>query len=459
MSMRVTFWGAAETVTGSRFLVESSLARVLVDCGLFQGVKRLRQMNWEPFPVDPASLDAVVLTHAHIDHSGYLPGLVRHGFRGHIWCTPATAALVRILLPDTAHLQEEDARYANKRCSSRHHPALPLFTQDDAKRALKRLRAHPVGSAFEVAEGIEVRFSPAGHILGAASVWVSDGGRSVLFSGDLGRSDDPIMLPPAPPPSADHIVVESTYGDRAHSDADAAESLADAVNSTVSRGGIVLVPVFAVGRAQTVLHLLAGLRREGRIPSVPTFLNSPMAVSATQLFLDSDAEHRLDARQLAELSNGVHLVRSVEDSKRLTTRRGPMIVLSASGMLAGGRVLHHLYQVAPNDRNAILLAGFQAAGTRGEALLRGATMLRVFGEDVPVRARVVLVDSLSAHADGDELVAWLASGPRAPAAVSVVHGEARAADTLRRRIRHELGWPAAVPSAGDTVVVEASAKL
>jgi len=453
MSMRVTFWGAAETVTGSRFVVDTGSARVLVDCGLFQGVKRLRQMNWEPFPVDPASLDAVVLTHAHIDHSGYLPGLVRNGFRGFIWSTPGTAALARILLPDTAHLQEEEARYANKRRSSRHKPALPLFTQDDAKRALKRLRPQEVGEPFAVAKGLEAQFSPAGHILGAASVLLSDGTRSVLISGDLGRSADPVMLPPAPPLAADHIVVESTYGDRAHPEADPAESLADAVNSTVGRGGIILIPVFAVGRAQTILHLLAGLRRDGRIPSVPTFLNSPMAVSATQLFLDSNAEHRLDARQLAELSEGVKMVRSVEDSKKLTARGGPMIVLSASGMLAGGRVLHHLFQVAPNHRNTILLAGFQAAGTRGEALLRGANKLRVFGEDVPIRAHVVHVDSLSAHADADELIAWLASAPKRPAAVSVVHGEAGAADTLRRRIRHELDWPAAVPRAGDTIEI------
>jgi metallo-beta-lactamase family protein len=378
---------------------------------------------------------------------------VRNGFRGHIWSTPATTALARILLPDTAHLQEEDARYANKRRSSRHQPALPLFTQEDAKRALALLRDRPVGKAFAVAKGIEARFSPAGHILGAASVWLTDGTKSVLFSGDLGRSDDPVMLPPAPPLPADHIVIESTYGDRAHPDTDPASSLANAVNTTVSRGGIVLIPVFAVGRAQTVLHLLADLRRDGRIPRVPTFLNSPMAVNATQLFLDSNAEHRLDARQLAELSAGVEMVRSVEDSKTLTTRREPMIVLSASGMLAGGRVLHHLFQVAPDHRNTIVLAGFQAAGTRGEALLHGAASLRVFGEDVPVRARVVPIDSLSAHADADELIAWLAAAPKRPGAVSVVHGEAGAADTLRRRIRHELGWPASVPRVGDSVEV------
>jgi len=458
MSMRVTFWGAAETVTGSRFLVETESARVLVDCGLFQGLKRLRLMNWDPFPVDPASLDAVVLTHAHVDHSGYLPALVRHGFDGPIWCTPGTAELARILLLDAAHLQEEDARYADKRRSSRHHPALPLFTQVDAERALERLRPHERDTPFAPAAGVEARFTSAGHILGAASVRLSDGTRSVLFSGDLGRSADLIMLPPAPPPVADHIVVESTYGDRRHPAEDPAEVLADVVTTTVRRDGIVLIPVFAVGRAQTVLHLLSRLRRDGRIPPVPTFLNSPMAVDATELFLRTRAEHRLDEREVAELCHGVELVRTVDDSKQLTARRGPMIVLSASGMLTGGRVLHHLFQVAPDRRSTIVIAGFQAAGTRGEALLHGASRLRVFGEDVPVRARVVHLDSLSAHADAGELMAWLAAAPSPPSAVSVVHGEAGAADTLRRRIGHELGWPAAVPGPGDTVDVGAPAE-
>ncbi len=451
--MRITFWGAAETVTGSRFVVETGSSRVLVDCGLFQGLKRLRELNWAKFPVDPASIDAVVVTHAHVDHTGYLPGLVRNGYRGDIWCTPSTAALADILLPDTAHLQEEEARIGNRRRSSRHHPALPLFTQDDAEAALEQIRTHPVGSPFEPAPGIEARFSSAGHILGAASAWLGDGARSVLFSGDLGRDDDPIMRPPDPPPAADHIVVESTYGNRVHPAEDPSDALAEVVTSTAAHGGIVLIPVFAVGRAQMVLHLLARLRGEGRIPPVPTFLNSPMAVDATELFLRSDGEHRLDRREIAEMCRGVELVRSVEESKALTTRGGPMIVLSASGMLAGGRVLHHLIQAAPDRRNTIVLAGFQAAGTRGEALMNGATTLRIFGEDVPVRARVVQLDSLSAHADADGLMAWLRSTPAPPAAVSVVHGEVSAAETMRRRIQHELGWPARVPAMGESVEV------
>jgi metallo-beta-lactamase family protein len=451
----ITFWGAAETVTGSRFLVEEGGVRVLVDCGLFQGVKRQRLRNWAPFPVDPASIDAVVLTHAHLDHTGYLPALVRDGFAGAVWCTPPTADLAGILLPDAAHLQEEDARYANRRGSSKHHPALPLFDRRDADRALERLCPHPIGAGFEPARGFEVRFSPAGHILGAASVWLAAGGRSVLFSGDLGRDDDLLMRPPAPPPAADHLVVESTYGNRAHPDEDVADVMAEIINRTVRRGGIVLIPVFAVGRSQAVLHLLARLRRDGAIPDVPTYLNSPMAVHATDLFLAAEGEHRLGRVELGELATNVELVRSVEDSKRLTAAHGPMIVLSASGMLTGGRVLHHLLQVAPDHRNTIVLAGYQAAGTRGEALLSGARSVRVFGEDVPVRAEVVSIESLSAHADADELMAWVGSAPEAPAGVSVVHGEPAAADALRRRIGVELGWAASVPGPGERVAVRA----
>lgn len=453
--MQLTFWGATETVTGSRFLVETDRARVLVDCGLFQGLKRLRELNWERFPVDPASIDAVVLTHAHIDHSGYLPAVVRDGFRGPIWSTTATAALAGILLKDTAHLQEDDARFANKRRSTRHQPALPLYTEADAEAALERFHTNGYSTDVEVAAGVLARFSPAGHILGASSVRLSDGQRSVLFSGDLGRADDLVMRPPAPPLAADHVVIESTYGNRTHSGEDPADVMAEIVNSTARRGGIVLVPVFAVGRAQTMLHLLARLRRDGRIPALPTFLNSPMAVDATQLFLASPDDHRLSPVEAADMCRDVELVRTVEQSKVLTTRRGPMIVLTASGMLTGGRVLHHLFQVAPDHRSTIVLAGFQAAGTRGEALANGARSLRVFGEDVPVKARVVQLDSLSAHADAEGLMAWLAASPAPPAAVSVVHGEASAADTLRRRIRLELGWPASVATLGSTVTVGA----
>lgn len=451
--MEVTFWGAAETVTGSRFVVDAAGTRVLVDCGLFQGVKRLRQQNWEGFPAPPSSIDAVVLTHAHIDHTGYLPRLVRDGFDGPIHCTDATAALAEIMLLDSAHLQEEDARYANRRGSSKHDPALPLYTQDDAARALDRIEPHAWDDVCHVGRSVEARFRRAGHILGAASVHVSDGNRSVLFSGDLGRRDDFVMHPPSALIPADRIVVESTYGNRHHPDDDPRDLLADVVSRTAARGGIVLLPVFAVGRAQTVLHLLTQLRKDHRIPELPTFLNSPMAVDVTELFLASAGDHRLSQHQLDDMQRNVELVRSVDGSKSLTTRRGPMVVLAASGMLSGGRVLHHLFQVAPDNRSTIVLAGFQAAGTRGEALVNGARSLRVFGEDVPVQADVVVLDTLSAHGDSDDLLAWLRSAPAPPSAVSVVHGEPSASDALRRRVEHELGWSAAVPAPGQTVVV------
>ena len=449
--MRITFWGAAGTVTGSRFVVDEGGARVLVDCGLFQGLRELRERNWDRFPVDPASIDAVLLTHAHIDHSGYLPALVRDGFRGEIWCTEATLALARILLPDTAHLQEEDARYANKHRSSRHDPALPLFTSEDAEICLTRFRTVPWRTPFSPAGALEARFTPVGHILGAGSIWLADGAQSVTFSGDVGRPDDPVMLPPEPPPETDHVITEATYGGRAHARTDPLDDLADIIVRTVGRGGALLVPVFAVGRAQTVLHLLAELRAADRIPQVPTYLNSPMAVHATELFCDHVGEHRLTEAECIAMCDGVELVRSTEDSKRLTSRRGPMIVLAASGMVTGGRVLHHLKQLAPDHRNTILFAGYQAAGTRGEAMLGGSRTVRVFNEDIPVRAEIARMDSLSAHADCDELTGWLKEISSPPAAVSIVHAEPGAAADHLRTIREQLGWDVAVRSMGESI--------
>lgn len=452
--MRVTFWGAAGTVTGSRFLVEAAGRRILVDCGLFQGIKPIRQRNWEPFPVDPTSIDAVVLTHAHIDHTGYLPALVRDGFSGEIWCTPATAELCRILFPDAAHLQEEDARHANERGSSRHRPALPLFTTADADEALRHLCPQPFDSTFEPAPGVDMSFSPVGHILGAACVSITDGTTSVLFTGDVGRPVDPVMRPPAPRPGADYVVTESTYGNRAHAPADPADELAAIVTRTLRRGGALLIPVFAVGRAQTVLHLLSALREERRIPEVPTYLNSPMAVDATELFCAYEGEHRLTADECKAMCAGVEYVRTAEESKRISPLSGPMIVLSASGMASGGRVLHHLETLAPNHRNTILFVGFQAAGTRGEAMLAGADRIKIFGSYVPVRAEIARIDGLSAHADADELTTWLGSSPSGPIAAYIVHGEPAAADALRRSLRDDLGWDTSVPAHGETADLE-----
>ena len=449
--MTITFWGAAETVTGSRFVCDSGGHRVLVDCGLFQGLKRLRELNWAGFPVDPASIDAVVLTHAHIDHSGYLPALVRGGFGGDIWCTPGTAALARVLLLDSAHLHEEEARIANRRKSSRHRPALPLYTTGDAEQCLKHLHPVAAGATFTPAPGIDALFTPNGHILGSASVRLDDGRASVSFTGDVGRPDDPIMRAPEPLPAADHIVTESTYGNRSHGNADASEELEAAVNRTVRRGGTLLLPVFAVGRAQAVLHLLTELRLAGRIPEVPTYLNSPMAVEATDLFLELRDEHKLSGEQCRRMRYGVTFVRTVEESKDLNTLHGPMIVLAASGMATGGRVLHHLEQLLPDHRNTVLFTGYQAAGTRGDAMVNGARSIKIWGRYIPVRAEVQQLDSLSAHADADELVAWLAQTPVPRWGASVVHGEPAAADTFRLRLRDELHWDARVPAYQDVV--------
>jgi len=449
--MTVTFLGAAETVTGSRFLCESEGQRVLVDCGLFQGIKRLRELNWSPFPVDPASIDAVVLTHAHIDHSGYLPALVRDGFAGKIWCTRGTAALARVLLLDSAHLQEEGARIANKRRSSRHKPALPLYTTDDAGRCLKHLHPTPAGAAFTPAPGIDALFTPNGHILGSASVRLDDGRASVSFTGDVGRPDDPIMRPPEPLPAADHIVTESTYANRSHGDADPSDELEAAVNRTMQRGGVLLLPVFAVGRAQAVLHLLTELKLTGRIPDVPTYLNSPMAVEATDLFLELRDEHKLSEEQCRQMRDGVRFVRTVEESKELNTLHGPMIVLAASGMATGGRVLHHLEQLLPDQRNTVLFTGYQAVGTRGDVMVNGATRIKIWGQYIPIRAEVQQIDSLSAHADGGELIAWLSQTPVPRWGASVVHGEAAATDAFRLRLRDELHWDAQAPAILDAV--------
>jgi metallo-beta-lactamase family protein len=451
--VKLTFLGAAETVTGSRFLVETDTSRVLVDCGLFQGIKRLRVLNWEPFPVDPASIDAVVITHAHIDHSGYLPVLVREGFRGAVYCSASTRDLLELLLRDAAHLQEEDARYANRHGTSRHEPALPLFDSEDAEAALALVTTVHTGQLFEPVEGVVAELRRAGHILGATGVWLRHDGRSVFFTGDVGRPTDPVMRAPVPPPPADVLVTESTYGGRLHAATDVLEELGAIVERTLGRGGTLLIPSFAVGRTQTVLHLLDRLRVAGRLPDVPVYLNSPMAIDATELMLASRHEHRLSPAECERLREGVSFARTTEESKALMGRHGPMIVVSASGMATGGRVLHHLGEVLPDHRSTVLFVGFQAAGTRGEALLAGADRIKIFGEYVPVRAEIARIEGLSAHADRDELLDWLGSGDLRPSIAYVVHGEPAASDAFRRELRDRFGWRVIVPLRGESVDV------
>ena len=449
MGVTIQFLGGAGTVTGSKYLVEHEGRRLLVDCGLFQGYKQLRLRNREPLPVAPGDIGAVVFTHAHIDHSGHFPLLVKQGFKGHGWCTPGTRALLRVLLPDSGHLQEEEAEYANRKGFSKHQPSLPLYTEQDARQSLKQLHSARIHQAFEPLPGWTARFSGAGHILGAASLLLEVGGRRILFSGDLGRPDDMLMQPPEPPPAADVVLCESTYGNRLHPREDLLAELGPALARAAARGGTVVVPVFAVGRAQAVLLAIARLKARGDMPrGVPVFLDSPMAVHTTALYEHHLGEHRLSAAQCREMESTAQMVTSVEQSKAIAQRRGPKIILAASGMATGGRVLHHLTQHLGDHRAMVVLAGYQAPGTRGARLAQGETSLRIFGQQWQVRAEVVQLAAGSAHADADQLMAWLRAMPEAPRRAFVTHGEMEAADTMRLRIEGELGWPALVPEHG-----------
>lgn len=456
MKPSLQFLGAAGTVTGSRYLVESGGHRVLVDCGLFQGYKQLRERNWAPFPVDPASIDAIVLTHAHLDHSGYLPALVKQGFRGRIHCTHGSAALCGLLLPDSGHLQEESAKYAARKGYSKHKEPLPLYTEEDARKSLRQLHGHDHGEDFEVVPGIRVRFHPAGHIIGAAHVSMNVQGQRLHFSGDLGRQNESLMNPPSPLPACDVLVCESTYGNREHVRIDQEAELAPIVRRVAARGGVIVIPAFAVGRAQALMLHLARLRQRGDIPRVPVYLNSPMAVDATRIYHRHHDEHHIPDEECRLMYEVATFVNSVEESKALNQQRGPMIIISASGMITGGRVLHHIEAFGADHRNAILLAGYQAGGTRGAALAQGARTLRMFGREVPIRAEVIQLEGFSGHADATELLDWIRSAPQAPRAVYVTHGEPDAADALRARIQRELGWHARVPEHLETISLEAA---
>jgi metallo-beta-lactamase family protein len=450
----LTFLGAVGTVTGSRFLVDGSDGRILVDAGLYQGLADLRRRNWQPFPVDAGSIDAVVLTHAHLDHCGYVPRLVRDGFTGRIICTRETADLAAIVLRDSAHLQEEDAAYANDVGFSKHQPALPLYDAADVEKTLPLFVPAAYSERVVVAPGVAVTLRPAGHILGSAIAEVEVDGAKVVFSGDLGRPHHPLLLPPADPPAADVIVVESTYGDRSHGAPDDS-LLSGAIRRTVKRGGSVLIPAFAVDRTELVLLELKRLRDAGQIPEVPIFVDSPMALAALEVYrratTDPVAGVRPDLGADALDQHGLRAVRDASESQRLNRPSYPCIVISASGMATGGRVVHHLKHQLPDPRNTVILTGYQAEGTRGRQLLDAMRQVKMHGRYVPVHAEIVQVADFSVHADGDEILAWLGRAAEPPQTVYVVHGEPRAASSLARRIHQDLDWLAVVPTYGERV--------
>jgi metallo-beta-lactamase family protein len=446
--LRLTFLGATGTVTGSQYLLETGGRRVLIDCGLFQGYKQLRLRNWARPPYTPKDIDAVVLTHAHLDHSGFLPRLVSQGFHNTVFCTHGTLELCRVLLPDSGRLQEEDAGFANRHGFSKHKPALPLYTEQEAEECLGRFRGVNFREAVDVAKGVRAEFFPSGHLLGAAFVRISTSEGVITFSGDLGRPHDPIMNPPDKPGRTDYLVTESTYGDRTHPVIDPEQELLGWLKPACERNAVVVIPAFAVGRTQSLLLMLARLRERQAIPDIPMFMDSPMAIDATALYRRFRAEHRVSEDECRRMCSAAVMTNTPEASKALDQRAGPMILLSASGMATGGRVVHHLKAFVGDERNLVLLAGFQAGGTRGAALVAGAQTIRMHGQEFPVRAQVGQLLASSAHADANELLDWMRGFPEAPRAVFVTHGEAGASDALRQRIEHELRWSAIVPEHG-----------
>ncbi len=454
---RITFHGAARTVTGSKYLLEAGDARVLIDCGLFQGLKELRDRNWAPTPFDVASLDAVVLTHAHLDHVGYLPRIVREGFRRPVYCTPATHELTEIILLDSAKIQEDDAAYANKKGYSKHKPALPLYDTRDVQNAMKLFDDRPRNEWFCPAEPIWMRYHDAGHLLGSTMIEVEIRDRApplrILFSGDVGRYGGPLYHDPVAPPACDYLVCESTYGNREHPEDSLLDGLEQVVHRSIARGGVMLMAAFAVGRAQQLIYLLQILKSADRIPDLPIFLDSPMACDATAVYREHSDEHdlsdgALDPAHPALAGHKVILARSQNESKAINQTRGPAVIIASSGMMTGGRIVHHLQQRLPDRRNTIVIGGFQAVGTRGRLIEDGAPFIRMFGRDVPVKAAVEKVPGLSGHADRGDLVHWLDGLPRAPRKTFLTHGEPDAADALAAELRTTHGWNVEVPALG-----------
>jgi len=463
----ITFLGAAGTVTGSKHLLQAGGLRVLVDCGLFQGLKELRLRNWEPLPIVPSSIDAVVLTHAHLDHCGYLPRLVAAGFHGRVYCTPATRELCGLVLTDSAHLQEEDAKHANEHQYSKHRPALPLYTQIDAARALTQLQPVGYDRPVPLVDGggdsaPTVEFINAGHLLGSAYARIRVGATTLVFGGDLGRFGRPVLPDPSPVAEADYLLVESTYGDRAHAPDDGGARLAQIVNETHARGGKIIIPAFAIGRVEELLYWLKQLEDARRIPVLPVYIDSPMAIGALHCYssrldeLDPDIAPGATRRISAFATTRLTTISSGRQSAEVVASRDPAIVIAGSGMATGGRVLHHLAATLPQPKHTVLFVGYQAAGTRGRDLVDGRKEIRLLGRTVAVAARIEKIDSMSAHADANEIMRWLSGFVRPPRRTFLVHGEPAALNALSSRIAVERGWPVHIPAHGEQFDLEIS---
>lgn len=458
---KITFLGAAGAVTGSKYLVEAGGKRLLVDCGLFQGPRELRQKNWDRLPVDPASIDWIVLTHAHIDHTGYLPRIVSDGFRGPIFANAATHELCNLLLLDSAHLQEEDAKFAAKKGYSRHHPPLPLYTTEEAQQALTQFREVPRKDSYTISPQFSVKPYDAGHILGSSSlqITITENGKSavVVFSGDVGRYNQTILNDPAPIAHADYILCESTYGDRDHPTTDPASAIAEIVNRVNKRGGVIVIPAFAVGRTQTLMYILRQLEDAQQIPKLPTFVDSPMAANVTDLYVRHHEDHRLSFQQLEQAGDRdpldvheVHMTRTVEESKKINAIKTPCIIMAASGMCTGGRILHHLEQRLPDARNVVIFAGYQAEATLGRYLLNGGKDPRIHGDYIHSRAEITEVSQFSAHSDRTEMIRWLSGFEAPPKRLFLIHGEPAAAQSFSESAQQQLHWPVAIPQLGDS---------
>jgi metallo-beta-lactamase family protein len=456
-SAALTFIGATGTVTGSHHLLEMGGARLLLDCGLYQGERAWRERNWQPFPVPPDSIDAVLLSHAHIDHTGYLPRLLRDGHNPPVYASAATRELCGLLLPDSARLNEEEAEYRNRKGATTHQPALPLYTEDEAERAATSIRPLPFEQPSPVFGGATVTLRHAGHILGSSMLQIEGGGVRLVFTGDLGRRSPLMLRPPEQVERADYLILESTYGDRLHGDEDPAVSIEQAIKLVIDSRGALVVPAFAVGRTQEILYLIRRLEIEGRVPSLPVIVDSPMATDVTAITMHHPEELAPALREMGPSALRPHdlrFTRSVEESKALNGRDGPMVIISASGMATGGRILHHLVHRLPDPRTVVLLVGYQGEGTRGRRIQEGADSVRIFHQDVPARARVQTVQALSAHADAGEILAWLGGFTSAPRRTFLVHGDDAARTALAGRIRSELGWDVVVPVFGQRVALD-----